>query len=1176
MCAAMCSVDPQCSVFVYLPAGCVPSAASAACYLKSQVMPSVQRDCRCTGFRAPANPVEVAQDKSILQLSNSDANVSFGSRGMTSISSSSGTLLIELDSWAMVINDLVFNSTTLAPSAPSQPTASTVQYTYNSTINGSEHAFIVLYELQEGWQFVRKSVSLLSITDTGGAVRPSAVIASVSPFDVLRVMRPANLTGVLYPSGAMGGYGAFLRYGDGVGLLAAAQNPFLYPLALPAAPLFQPPSPNASSTLIHVGYHPVLVWNFTLSPGSDGAYARLLGRGSQRLAHSGLSLEVDRGLQSLLLTADAPQPFVADAGLLSLYPLTPYSVPPGSLDAGTTRPPTSSPPVNDPLPARRVTHALALDGHMRFEYAHITPADSDLYTLHGASGKSASASASASDPSWLTYGERDAFRSIASSLYSSPPSSTVKVHIPWTENDYQIDMGNDTQVVEYVRIFSRLQSIGVTHNLYAACDSAVSSRANNTDAWGWEEVLWLNLGQDIRQGTWLPGSGAPLPPSTQQLVDLAASEGVALMPYIYPVLRFAENPSWLGPDYANLDSRALQDFLIATIVQFSALTGVRGAGYDYTFYNDGNATLYSQWYGWRRVLSSLRSLLGGNATQEGSVPYVVDNRQLSHMWGPWMWVEGSYAEPLQTDEGPYSWPAYLWDPHTDRQSANRQRQVSYVYAQQQFCPMAAMPGFINHQTDRFLDGQITYNDLNVRDFDFYGAPYSILSSIATGGLNNVVCGLPARDEGEYLAFPEDAGPITASSAFYRAWLGWTDENRGLLERTKPLPVPPGPGLTDGTYAIDPSTNTGYVFLFNPNARSTASPNITLDASLGLGDICSATTHTAGASASATTGTPLLFNVTEYWPVAGRQIATAACGDTLAVQMEGRAALVLSIQPLGTNTSTAKTSNVMVVGRGHRSGTEARLESIPGDAAGLRLAVTGWEDAVPADSARAAPPSLYAIVDALTAQAVAAATVNGVPVHHALVDCTAPLPHASFHLAAGTSSMQPRCGPGQAAIALSPMAAGPVFVHSQAITGMAYNASFTGGPLTGIINVPAAVFTQLAQRNATYPVPWTADDVPIAWLVPGRLIAYIDVQEPSTSTWAATLDGAPIPVQPVWSCRSLQADRCFSGFWLDLTAAGVTPDTDHQLRIVFPSLSSTFGGVYYDNVDTIYASTVTGH
>jgi hypothetical protein len=63
-------------------------------------------------------------------------------------------------------------------------------------------------------------------------------------------------------------------------------------------------------------------------------------------------------------------------------------------------------------------------------------------------------------------------------------------------------------------------------------------------------------------------------------------------------------------------------------------------------------------------------------------------------------VTGSYAEPLQSDENSESWDAFLKDPHTDRLSANRQRQMNYDYAQNKFCPASALPGFVNHQSER--------------------------------------------------------------------------------------------------------------------------------------------------------------------------------------------------------------------------------------------------------------------------------------------------------------------------------------------------------------------------------------------------------------------------------------------------------------------------------------------
>ena len=43
---------------------------------------------------------------------------------------------------------------------------------------------------------------------------------------------------------------------------------------------------------------------------------------------------------------------------------------------------------------------------------------------------------------------------------------------------------------------------------------------------------------------------------------------------------------------------------------------------------------------------------------------------------------------------------YEADLHTDRVSANRQRQVAWSYRQQEFCPSEVLPGFAFHQTDR--------------------------------------------------------------------------------------------------------------------------------------------------------------------------------------------------------------------------------------------------------------------------------------------------------------------------------------------------------------------------------------------------------------------------------------------------------------------------------------------
>ena len=73
----------------------------------------------------------------------------------------------------------------------------------------------------------------------------------------------------------------------------------------------------------------------------------------------------------------------------------------------------------------------------------------------------------------------------------------------------------------------------------------------------------------------------------------------------------------------------------------------------------------------------------------------------------------------------------------------------------------------------------------------------------------------------------------------------------------------------------------------------------------------------------------------------------------------------------------------------------------------------------------------------------------------------------------------------------------------------------------------AVFLQLAARAAAYPVPWSPTDLAVAWLNPSRLIAYVDVNRTIAAgvPIPATLNGTTVPVNPVWSCRSVQVRMC---------------------------------------------------
>ena len=101
---------------------------------------------------------------------------------------------------------------------------------------------------------------------------------------------------------------------------------------------------------------------------------------------------------------------------------------------------------------------------------------------------------------------------------------SVKVNIGWCENDYQVDIATAAGREEYKRIVDRASQLGITHLLFAPRNSDVSGRANNTDAWGWEQILWFGLGQKLRLGEWAPGQ--PLPASLQEMLDHFKLRGV--------------------------------------------------------------------------------------------------------------------------------------------------------------------------------------------------------------------------------------------------------------------------------------------------------------------------------------------------------------------------------------------------------------------------------------------------------------------------------------------------------------------------------------------------------------------------------------------------------------------------------------------------------------------------
>lgn len=480
---------------------------------------------------------------------------------------------------------------------------------------------------------------------------------------------------------------------------------------------------------------------------------------------------------------------------------------------------------------------------------------------------------------WLDWAEFEAMTRCVDAFALFRPQKSLRVHVPWCENDYQIDVGRPAGRAEWKRIIDQCAAVGCDNTLFTPANSAVAPLQDNADAWGWENCLWLGLGQKIRKGEW-DMTKDPIPPSIQEMLDYAKSKKVKLVAYVYPTLGWKQNPEWTAwcghqtGGYVGVDSgvRSFQDWFVDQLVAFQQRTGISGYSFDHWWIayeptQDGKnpTSQYAQWSGCRRILEELRRRIP---------EVVIDGRQQYQWFGPWTWLGGSYPHPTTNDEQPGSFENFP-DLHFSRVSGNRQRWATWYYRMEQFTPWEIVPGYMTHQTPR-NDPQgrcVKDRPFHTRDWDYLGWRYSVISSIGTAPFNHVVDYLPARDETEFKHFrPED-------QRWLKQWMDWTDQHRATLQQLRPIIGPPVLGRVDGTAAL--VGGRGFLFLFNPNYRALHA-EFPLDASIGL-----------------TQGKEFLLR--ELYPRPGRllgrpQTGLWRLGDWVRLPIKGPEALVVQVLP----------------------------------------------------------------------------------------------------------------------------------------------------------------------------------------------------------------------------------------------------------------------------------------
>jgi hypothetical protein len=500
--------------------------------------------------------------------------------------------------------------------------------------------------------------------------------------------------------------------------------------------------------------------------------------------------------------------------------------------------------------------------------------------------------------------EVDALVECVRSFLLYRPQKSIRVHVPWCENDYQIDVATPEGWEEFKRIIDRAVEVGCQYTLFTPANSELSSLKENRDAWGWENLLFFAMGQKIRKGEWDPARD-PIPPSLQRTLDYAKPKNIKLVSYSYPSLPFMQDPEWTkwaagkvggynGPD---MGLRSFQDWWIGKLVDFVKATGAGGFSFDHWWIAYDNASSkYAQWNGCRRILETLRR----------RIPDIfIDGRQQYMNFGPWTWLGGTYPHPSLTDEQPESFVSFP-DLHTDRVSANRQRFAAWTYRMQRFAPPEILPGFITHQTERSDAKKVMRRDrFRPRDWDVLGWKFSVLSSIGTAPFNQVVDYIPARDPDEFNAFSAE------DKRWFREWLDWTDTNIAVLKHIKPIIGPPMIGRVDGTAAC--VGDRGFVFLFNPNYRK-LNAEFVLDASIGL-----------------ERGSQLVLE--ELYPQKGRLLGHPASGtwkmgDRVSLAMGGNQVRVLALRPAAAAGSQPLLFNVR--GTATVAGNKLALAGVEGE------------------------------------------------------------------------------------------------------------------------------------------------------------------------------------------------------------------------------------------------------
>jgi hypothetical protein len=685
----------------------------------------------------------------------------------------------------------------------------------------------------------------------------------------------------------------------------------------------------------------------------------------------------------------------------------------------------------------------------------------------------------------------------------NPSPNPISVEVGWTLNDYQIDVATAEGRAEYKRVMDTASDLGIEKLLYAPANHDLASIENDADDWHWEHVLWLGLGQKIRRGEW-DAEKSPIPDTVTEMLNYAKKKHLGVLAYVYPSLPFAQNPGWIA---SNPGKKTKNSYATLSSRDFQDFLIHQLIAFKR---HTGIAGYSFDYVFFNLTGSSSYSQWHGwcrvlEALRKADPDIVIDGRQTYQAYGPWSWLAGSYPHPTGNDEQAESFTPYP-DLHFDRVSADRARFVNYWYKNYEFAPQELVPGYMTHQTPRNRNITVANGSDPRETVETVYTPFRRRDWDYLGYKYSVLSSIATGSWNNVVDMipGRDADEFENFSPADKSWLrSWLEWTVDHKELLRHTKTILGqPEMGHIDGTALIVKNRGYVFLFNPNYKALRA-EIKWDSSIGLGEDSK-------------------FVLRELYPEGGRLIGEPVrglwkYGDKLSLALKGTSARVLELVP-----SSELESNILVFG----------VNAI-GPLKPLR---TSLENGILRIDRAAGEVGTNTEISILlqSDDHIKKLQINGKSLPFAQ--------HGRY-------------------VSAAIKFAGVAFSHAQEIAlDVEADGSYAGNFI-----VPARIQAQLAKRRELWPIRWTKEDYDTTWLVPERLLLFLQMAEPSnTMVVKAELDGAPLALQRAYSSVRVNPGS-FLGWYADVSAVNV--DQPHSIRVTIPKLESGhFQGLFFDNVE----------